>query len=208
MDVVVVVCIGVVFASLGEAGRQFTPCGSSSTVVISECFDLIPLDLLLFVHIYLVNTCAAKVLHLRDQIQVRLGVADSFMQKRLLMLCSDKNKGNALSGLMRRALQDATNRFEAAELNRTHHLGYIDLTKYGRLSAVDVNEVGQWSYQLLSQNPDFSILTDLLLFQKHVETDTLTPEAVLRYDLHALPSLGWRRSYEWTPRRVQANRLF
>ncbi|CAK9049981.1 unnamed protein product [Durusdinium trenchii] len=33
------------------------------------------------------------VLHMRDQIQTGLNVADAFMQKRLLMVCADKNKG-------------------------------------------------------------------------------------------------------------------
>ena len=49
---------------------------------------------------------------MRDQINTGLGVADSFMQKRMLMLCADKNKGNTFAGLMRRVLQEASQRFD------------------------------------------------------------------------------------------------
>ena len=87
-----------------------------------------------------------------------LGVADAFMTKRLMMLCADKNKGNTFAGLTRRVLQEASQKFDAADLNKVHHLGFVDMTKFGRLSAVEINEVCQWCHQLLSQNPDYSTL--------------------------------------------------
>ena len=99
-----------------------------------------------------------EVLHMRDQINVGLGVADSLMQKRLLMVCADKNKGNILSGLMRKVLQDATSRFDAADINKLHHLGFVDLSKFGRLAAPEINDICLWCHQLLSQNPEYSIL--------------------------------------------------
>ncbi len=95
---------------------------------------------------------------MRNQIEIGLGVADAFMQKRLLMLCSDKNKGNSFSGLLRRVLQDASSRFDAADISKVHHLGFVDLTKYGRLAVPEINEVVNWTHQLLSQNPDYSLL--------------------------------------------------
>ena len=105
-----------------------------------------------------------KVLHMRDQIQVGLGVAESFLQKRLMMLCADKNKGNSFAGLVRRVLQDALQKFDAADTNKIHHLGFVDMTKYGPLSAVEVNEACQWCFQLLSQNPDYSDLASFVFF--------------------------------------------
>ncbi|CAK8992499.1 Uncharacterized protein SCF082_LOCUS3131, partial [Durusdinium trenchii] len=86
----------------------------------------------------------AEVLHMRDQIQAGLGVADSFMERRLLMLCSDKNLSQSFGGLIRRSLADAGQRFDATDVNKTHYLGFTDLTKYGRLSAIAVNEVANW----------------------------------------------------------------
>ena len=101
---------------------------------------------------------------MRDQIQVGLGVAESFLQKRLMMLCADKNKGNSFAGLVRRVLQDALQKFDAADTNKIHHLGFVDMTKYGPLSAVEVNEACQWCFQLLSQNPDYSDLATFVFF--------------------------------------------
>ena len=105
-----------------------------------------------------------EVLHMRDQITVGLGVADSFMQKRLLMVCSDKNKGNIFSGLMRRVLQDASNRFDATDINKLHHLGFVDLSKFGRLAAPEINDICTWCHQLLSQNLENSILLPNYLY--------------------------------------------
>ncbi|CAK9049972.1 unnamed protein product, partial [Durusdinium trenchii] len=59
---------------------------------------------------------------------------------------------------MRRVLTDAQQRFDAADLNHLHHLGFIDVTKYGRLSAVEIQEICTWCHQLLSQNPEFSMV--------------------------------------------------
>ena len=59
-------------------------------------------------------------------------------------------------------LQDASSRFDAADISKVHHLGFIDLTKFGRLAAPEINDVAQWTHQLLSQNPDYSLLA---LFQ-------------------------------------------
>lgn len=99
-----------------------------------------------------------KVLHMRDQIQAGLGVADTLMDRRMLMICSDKNIAQSFGGLTRRALADAGQRFDATDVNKTHYLGFIDLTKFGRLSAIAVNEVANWCLQLLNQNPDYSFL--------------------------------------------------
>lgn len=95
---------------------------------------------------------------MRDQIHAGLGVADNMMDRRMLMLCSDKNVSQSFGALIRRALADAGQKFDATDVNKTHYLGFIDLTKYGRLSAISVNEVATWCLQLLNQNPDYSFL--------------------------------------------------
>lgn len=95
---------------------------------------------------------------MRDQIQMGLAVADAYMERRLLMVCADKNVGQSFGGLFRRALSDSAQHLDATDVNKTHYLGYIDLTKFGRLSAITVNEVATWCHQLLSQNPEYSTL--------------------------------------------------
>lgn len=85
-------------------------------------------------------------------------VAETFMNKRLLMLCSDKGKSNAVGGLTRRVLQDASQRFDSCDSSRLQNVGYVDLSKYGRLAAPEINDICTWCHTVLSQNPDYSIL--------------------------------------------------
>lgn len=99
---------------------------------------------------------------MRDQIQTGLSVADCFMERRLLMLCADRNVNQSFAGLTRRALADASGRFDAADVTKIHYLGFADLTKFGRLTAIEVNEVAQWCHTLLNQNPDYSTLESLI----------------------------------------------
>ena len=98
---------------------------------------------------------------MRDQIQAGLGVADNFMERRMLMVCADKNLSQSFGGLTRRALTDAGQRFDNADVRKTHYLGFIDLTKYGRLSAITVNEVANWCKTLLNQNANYRNLVVL-----------------------------------------------
>ena len=98
---------------------------------------------------------------MRDQIQAGLGVADNFMERRMLMVCADKSLSQSFGGLTRRALTDAGQRFDNADVSKTHYLGFIDLTKYGRLSAITVNEVANWCKTLLNQNANYRNLVVL-----------------------------------------------
>ena len=95
---------------------------------------------------------------MRDQIQTGLSVAECFMERRFLMLCADKNISQSFGGLTRRAMADASGRFDAADVGKIHYLGFADLTKFGRLTAIEVNEVAQWCHTLLNQNADYSTL--------------------------------------------------
>lgn len=150
----------------------------------------------------------AEVLHLRDQIQLGLNVAEGFMMKRLMMVCADKNKGNTLSGLMRRVLQETSNKFDAADISKVHHLGFVDMTKFGRLSALEINDVCTWCHQLLTQNPDFSTLVLFTCTCVHYATliscSVFRLDHLSRYGLHVLPCHCRRWSVEWFARRVKA----
>ena len=57
--------------------------------------------------------------------------------------------------VIRKALQDAGGRFEGCSMETLHHLGFCDLTKYGRLTAPDVDDVATWCHKTLSLNPNY-----------------------------------------------------
>ena len=159
------------------------------------------------------QTNFGKVLHMRDQIQAGLGVADSFMERRLLMLCSDKNLSQSFGGLIRRSLADAGQRFDATDVNKTHYLGFTDLTKYGRLSAIAVNEVANWCHQLLNQNPNYSFMAQLITTFGQIHTPAYSLCSSLactlfhtfaRHGLHMCSCSGWWWCDRWHPRGDEA----
>lgn len=98
-----------------------------------------------------------KVLHLRDQIQTGLQLADRCMERRCMMLCTDKPT-DSLSTFMRRVVQEASQCFPEAELQCTHHIGYLDTTKYGRLGMPEINEMASWTLRTLNLKPERSSL--------------------------------------------------
>eukprot|EP00434_Breviolum_minutum_P016192 symbB.v1.2.014268.t1/scaffold1033.1/size247163/6 len=61
------------------------------------------------------------------------------MERRMLMVVSDKSSDFA--SVQRRALADATSHFENACIEKMHHVGYVDLSKFGRLTVPDITEV-------------------------------------------------------------------
>lgn len=91
---------------------------------------------------------------MRDQLDIGLGVCEKFMQKRCFMVRSADRA--ALTSMVRRVCSDATSRFQGVDLQRMHHIGYIDMTKYGRLTVPDINEAAQWALQVLEMNESFS----------------------------------------------------
>ncbi|CAK9046137.1 unnamed protein product [Durusdinium trenchii] len=87
------------------------------------------------------------VLHMRDQISVGMEVVNSFMTKRAMMIVGDKNQGS-LPALQRRIITDATNRFGApTEIGKMHHIGFLDFSKFGRLTMIDINAAVDWAKQ-------------------------------------------------------------
>ncbi|CAK9077334.1 unnamed protein product [Durusdinium trenchii] len=100
----------------------------------------------------------AEVLHLRDQIEIGLGLADRWMERRCLMLCTDKGQKDSLTGFTRRLLQDATTAFPDTDISHMHHLGFLDSTKFGRLGMPEINEMASWCLKVLNLNPDLSMI--------------------------------------------------
>ncbi|CAK9079157.1 unnamed protein product [Durusdinium trenchii] len=119
------------------------------------------------------NLRVNKVLHLRDQIQTGLQLADRCMERRCMMLCTDKPT-DSLSTFMRRVVQEASQCFPEAELQCTHHIGYLDTTKYGRLGMPEINEMASWTLRTLNLKPERSSL--VFNFTWYV-CDYVTPES-------------------------------
>eukprot|EP00435_Cladocopium_sp_Y103_P033913 s1822_g8.t1 len=106
------------------------------------------------------NQRRCKVLHMRDQIEIGLGVCEKFMEKRCLMVRqSDKS---ALTTFVRRVIGDANQKFQGVQVEKMHHVGFLDLSKYGRLTVPDINDAAQWCHQVLTLNENFSILAAFL----------------------------------------------
>lgn len=93
---------------------------------------------------------------MRDQIESGLALADRVMERRSLMVCGDRGLHDSLTGLMRRVLQDAVSKFAEADVSHIHNIGYIDLTKFGRLTMPEIDSCANWTYRLLNLNPDYS----------------------------------------------------
>lgn len=79
------------------------------------------------------------------------------MERRCLLVAGDV-KAQPLSALIRRVLADATLKFNEADMARMHHVGYIDMSKFGRLTALGIEECAKWSKRVLDLNDDCSNL--------------------------------------------------
>ena len=102
-----------------------------------------------------------KVLHMRSQIEEGLRLAENWMSKKCFMVCTSNNHKDGTGMMVRRVVQDASARFDTVSVENLHHLGYLDLTKFGRLNAVDVETIEAWCLKTLNLNPDYSALTDM-----------------------------------------------
>lgn len=100
---------------------------------------------------------------MKNQIDVGLGVAEAFMQKRLLAV-SGSQLGQNVATMQRRVLSDAKAKGFDADLERMHNIGYVDLPKLGRLTAPDIAEVSEWCYKVLSLNPNYSNPAPIMCF--------------------------------------------
>lgn len=111
-----------------------------------------------WIEFQLVIVCSAisKVIHLRDQIEIGLRASEQLMEKRCLMVCAN-DKSHAVGTLKRRVMADASTKFEA-DIQKLHHIGFIDLSKFGRLTVPIIDEVARWSKRVLQMNEDYSNL--------------------------------------------------
>ncbi|CAK9016804.1 Uncharacterized protein SCF082_LOCUS13348 [Durusdinium trenchii] len=65
--------------------------------------------------------------------------------------------GNALAkSLQRRMLQDS--KLDGKDPDKVHHVGYCDLSKWGRLSVPLIDEVSSWAARTLQLNPEMSMV--------------------------------------------------
>lgn len=70
------------------------------------------------------------------------------------MLCAD-GKSLGPSVMMRRLISDAKSKFDGADISKMHHLAYVDMSKFGRLAAPDIDACAKWTHKVLSLNDDF-----------------------------------------------------
>lgn len=105
-----------------------------------------------------------KVLHVRSQMETGMSLVESYMHKRLLTVCSSLDKtGNirdSMESFTKRAFAEALTVFDSASLDQSHHIGFIDLPKLGRLSAVEIQAAATWASQVLNLNPERSSPTE------------------------------------------------
>ena len=112
--------------------------------------------------LWFVSSCSwfrdggSKVLHVRDQITTGLNLIDKWMERRCLMLCADKGQKDSLSAFARRLLVDASHQFGEMDAQKVHHVGFLDMAKYGRLGMPDINDMAAWSLRVLKQNEEYS----------------------------------------------------
>ena len=104
----------------------------------------------------IVCSAISKVIHLRDQIESGLRASEQLMEKRCLMVCAN-DKSHAVGTLKRRVMADASTKFEA-DIQKLHHIEFIDLSKFGRLTVPIIDEVARWSKRVLQMNEDYSNL--------------------------------------------------
>lgn len=74
-------------------------------------------------------------------------------------MVANNDKQQALGAFQRRVMSDAAQKFEGADISKLHNLGFVDVTKFGRLSAVEIDEVAKWTKRVLQINDDYSGLS-------------------------------------------------
>ncbi|CAJ1408389.1 unnamed protein product [Effrenium voratum] len=95
-----------------------------------------------------------------------MALCESFMQRRCLMLCTGaaETSRESMETFSRKVVQEAaTGRdghggMDTASFAKCHHIGFIDLPKLGRLTAIEVGDMANWAHQVLSQNPEHSVI--------------------------------------------------
>lgn len=143
---------------------------------------------------------------MKNQIETGLQVAEAFMEKRALMVCStDRSSTGSVTSLVRKMISEASVRFPAVTLRSMHHLGFIDMSKFGRMTAIEIDQCARWCHRVLSMNEDFSNLLDTKRFG-FKETFCfmsvfLFTQTKPRHGACSLSNSSWRRCARWTSGR-------
>lgn len=102
---------------------------------------------------------------MKNQIETGLQVAETFMEKRALMVCStDKSTSGSVTSLVRKMISEASMRFPSVTLRSMHHLGFVDMSKFGRMTAIEIDQCARWCHKVLAMNEEFSNLLDTKRF--------------------------------------------
>lgn len=102
---------------------------------------------------------------MKNQIETGLQVAETFMEKRALMVCStDKSTSGSVTSLVRKMISEASMRFPSVTLRSMHHLGFVDMSKFGRMTAIELDQCARWCHKVLAMNEEFSNLLDTKRF--------------------------------------------
>ncbi|CAE7889335.1 unnamed protein product [Symbiodinium microadriaticum] len=90
------------------------------------------------------------VLHAGAQNEKGLQQVENFMELRMYLSATVPTRRRELDGFARR--------LAVKEAGPVHHLGFCDLTKFGRLSADRVDEAAAWAKEILDQDPNRSMV--------------------------------------------------
>ena len=97
-----------------------------------------------------------QVVHMKNQLEIGLQVAERFLEKRCQMVCIGGEKTSGVTSFVRKILTDATAKFEGVELSKMHHLAWFDFSKLGRLTVPDIDSAAKSVLQVLKMNEDYS----------------------------------------------------
>ena len=142
---------------------------------------------------------------MKNQIETGLHVAEAFMEKRALMVCSaDKSSSGSTTSLVRKMISEASMRFPSVALRSMHHLGFIDMSKFGRITAIEIDQCAKWSHKVLSMNEDFSNLLDTkrFCFKEAFCFKEGAAKTKPRHGAYCMSNSSWRRCAWWTSGRV------
>lgn len=96
---------------------------------------------------------------MKNQLEIGLQVAEKFMEKRCLMLCTSGEKSQGTTSLIRKIISEASSKWDGVDLAKMHHLAFFDFSKHGRLTVPDIDQAAKSIIQVLRMNEDYSNLT-------------------------------------------------
>ena len=155
------------------------------------------------------NKHVAKVIHLKEQIDLGLRLADQMMERRCLMVTTD-SRAQPLATMVRRVISDGATKMGDVDLARMHHVGFCDLSKYGRLTALAIEDTARSCKRVLELNSDFSNLEQqYIMFTVYAMVCYISfyrqTLPVARRGPHDRANIGQRKRPQWPTWRVPAH---